>query len=71
MAQHGVAGIDHTRPHRHFREPFLLDTNERLEKHNDPRNSFKTNKSADFYSIQSGYRQPSLRAPLDPLPRII
>jgi hypothetical protein len=32
---------------------FLLDTNERLENINIARNSFKTNNSANFYSIQT------------------
>jgi hypothetical protein len=31
---------------------FLLDTNKRLENSNVSRNSFKTNNSANFYSIQ-------------------
>jgi hypothetical protein len=32
---------------------FLLDTNERLENTNISRNSFKTNNSANFYSMQT------------------
>jgi hypothetical protein len=43
---------------------FLLDTNEGLEKHINPRNSFKTNNSRDLYSIQkrnSARYKPTLR----------
>jgi hypothetical protein len=36
----------------HQAAQFLLDTNERLENTNISRNSFKTNNSANFYSIQ-------------------
>lgn len=38
--------------HANRANQFLLDTNERLEKHTILRNLFKTNSSSSFYSIQ-------------------
>jgi hypothetical protein len=52
MARHGVANIGHTRLRARFRDAFLLDTNGRLQEHSIHRNSFKTTKSTNFYSIQ-------------------
>jgi hypothetical protein len=42
------------RTHHHANQAtqFLLDINESLEKHSIPSNSFKTNNSSSFYSIQ-------------------